>query len=217
MQLYTTPGSPNSRKVMAVINHLGLTVDIRQLDFAAQETRKPFFVALNPNGMVPVLVDGDFCLWESNAINAYLADRSGGSTLYPRDLEARADINRWLLWEQAHFNRSVGTLIFESVIKPMFGMGEASQALIDFCLADIGRFAPVLEKRLQGRDTLIGDDVTIADYAMVCLEKYRGATAFDWSPFANINRYFDTIRALDAWKKVSAPDEAATEPGLVLA
>ena len=54
MQLYTLPGSPNSRKVVAVIRHLGLSIEIRHLDFARGETKTPVFLSLNPNGMVPV-------------------------------------------------------------------------------------------------------------------------------------------------------------------
>ena len=215
MQLYTLPGSPNSRKVVAVIRHLGLSIEIRHLDFARGETKTPVFLSLNPNGMVPVLVDGDFSLWESNAICAYLADMGGGSPLYPQDLKVRADVNRWLSWEQAHFNRAFGTLIFESIIKPKFGMGQASQGLIDFCLEETGKRARILDGYLKGRDTLVGDDITIADYAMVCLEKYRDATAFDWTPFANVNRYFDSIRQTEAWLKAAPPEASVGAPELI--
>jgi glutathione S-transferase len=215
MLLYTLPGSPNSRKVVAVVRHLGLAVDIRYLDFARGETRTPAFLALNPNGMVPVLVDGDFSLWESNAICAYLADMEGSSSLYPRDLKTRADIDRWLYWEQAHFNRAFGTLIFESIIKPQFGMGQPSPGVIDFCLEETGKRARVLDGYLEGRETLVGNAVTIADYAMVCLEKYRDATAFDWAPFANVNRYFDSIRLTDAWVRAAPPETAVSRPELI--
>ncbi len=177
--------------------------------------KTPTFLALNPNGMVPVLVDGDFSLWESNAICAYLADMEGGSPLYPRDLKVRADVNRWLYWEQAHFNRAFGTLIFESIIKPKFGMGSPNKGAMNFFLAEIGRFAPVLDRHLEGRDTLVGDDITIVDYAMVCLEKYRDATAFDWTPFANINRYFDSIRETQAWVKAAPPETTVAAPELI--
>ncbi len=212
MKLYLTPGSPNSRKVVAVIHHLGLEPEIKYLDFANRDMAKPEFLALNPNGMVPVLVDGAFRLWESNAINQYLVEKAGGSPLFPPDPRVRADIVRWLFWEQAHFNRAFGTLIFESLIKPRFGMGEASEGLIEFCLQEVARFAPVLDAHLQGRSTLVGDDITLADYAMVCLEKYRDATRFDWSRFANINRYFDAIRETEAWVKAAPPQPAIAKP-----
>ena len=211
MKLYILSTSPNSRKVMAVVHHLGLTPEIAALDFARGDTRTSEFLALNPNGMVPVLVDGSFCLWESNAINQYLVEKAGGSPLFPRDPQLRADIARWQFWEQAHFNNAFGTLIFESLVKPKFGMGEASPGLVEFCLSETGRFAKVLEQHLRGRSTLVGDEISLADYAMVCLETYRGATSFDWSPFPNINRYFDAIRETEAWTAAAAPQPAPAE------
>ena len=75
MELHTVGGSPNSRKVEAVIDHLALEVAIVRHDFAG--LRRPEYLALNPNGMVPTLVDGAFVLWEANAIMQYLADKAG--------------------------------------------------------------------------------------------------------------------------------------------
>ncbi|MCX7305731.1 MAG: glutathione S-transferase family protein [Hyphomicrobiales bacterium] len=204
MKLYTLPGSPNSRKVVAVLNHLGLKAEITGLDFASGDTTRPEFVALNPNAMVPVLVDGDVTLWESNAINIYLVEKAGGSSLFPADPVVRADVLRWQFWELAHFNRAFGTVVFESVIKPKFGFAPPSKDLMDFCLQEIARYAPVLDGRLEGRATLVGSGVTLADYAMICLEKYRDAIDFDWSRFANINRYFDAMRATDAWSRADS-------------
>lgn len=217
MKLYILPASPNSRKVLAVVHHLGLQPEIVSLDLASGDMAKPEFLALNPNGMVPVLVDGTFRLWESNAINHYLVEKAGGSSLFPRDPQIRADITRWQFWEQAHFNKAFGTLIFESVIKPKFAMGEASAGLVEFCLREIGRFAKVLEAHLRGRSTLVGSDISLADYAMVCLEKYRDVTPFDWSPFPNINRYFDEIRQTEAWVKAEPPQPAPVQRALVRA
>jgi glutathione S-transferase len=211
MRLYILASSPNSRKVMAVVHHLGLTPEVVYLDFARGDTARSEFLALNPNGMVPVLVDGTFRLWESNAINQYLVAKAGGSSLFPRDPQIRADIARWQFWEQTHFNKAFGTLVFESLIKPKFGMGEASAGLVDFCLREIGRFAQVLEAHLCGRSTVVGEEISLADYAMVCLERYRDATPFDWSPFPNINRYWDAIRETDAWIKAASPQPAPVE------
>jgi glutathione S-transferase len=209
MKLYVAT-SPNSHKVLAVVRHLGASLEIASVDFARGDLRTPEFLALNPNSMVPVLVDGTFTLWESNAINIYLVDKAGDSALFPRNAQTRVDIVRWQLWEQAHFNRSFGTLIFESLIRPKFGMGEASPGLVEYCLRETGRFAKVLEQHLRGRSTVVGDDITLADYAMVCLERYRGMTSFDWSPFPNINRYCDAIRATDAWAGSDPTQPAAS-------
>ncbi|MET0428377.1 MAG: glutathione S-transferase family protein [Microvirga sp.] len=200
MKLYTLPGSPNSRKVVAVIRHLGLDIPTEQLDFARGDTRQPEFVALNPNAMVPVLVDDGFRLWESGAIMVYLADLAGDTSLLPGGRQGRADVLRWLFWEQAHFNKAFATLVFEGLIKPRFGMGEPSQGLMDFCLGELSRFARVLETHLDGRVYVADDRLTLADYAVVCLESYRDKIAFDWAPFPNVERYLDRVRQEPAWR-----------------
>jgi glutathione S-transferase len=215
MKLYTLPRSPNSRKVVAVIHHLGLGIPIEQLDFARGDTRHPDFVALNPNAMVPVLVDGDFRLWESGAIMVYLAEAAGDASLLPTDARARADVLRWLFWEQAHFNKAFATLVFEGLIKPRFGMGEPSPGLMDFYHGELGRFARVLESHLDGRTYVAGDHPTLADYALVCLEGYRDEIAFDWAPFPRVGRYLDRIREEPAWREANPP--AAAGPRIAVA
>ena len=166
MELHTFVGSPNSRKAEAVIDHLGLDVRVVHHDFAGGGLRRPEYLALNPSGMVPTLVDGAFILWESNAIMQYLADKAGDDALLPRDPQKRADVLRWQCWELAHFNRAFGTLAFETVAKPALNFGPADASLVAAAQAGLERFAPVLERHLAGREQMVGDGVTIADYSM---------------------------------------------------
>ena len=120
MKLYTLPGSPNCRKVIAVIHQLGLDVDIQQLQPTSDDLEKPEYLALNPNGMTPTLKDGDFTLWESNAIMQYLASSAADNDLFSNDPKIRTDITRWHIWEQAHFGKAMGTLLWENFAKPVF-------------------------------------------------------------------------------------------------
>jgi glutathione S-transferase len=199
MVLHTFVGSPNGRKVETVIRHLGLAVEIVYHDFFGGALRTPGFRALNANGKVPVLVDGPFVLWESNAIIQYLADQAGDDALFPRAPQARADVVRWLCWEQVHFNKAFGTLGFEAVAKPKFGLGPTNHALVAWAQGELVHLAPVLEAHLAGRHTVVGDTVTLADYALAKLETYRAPAPFDWSPYRRINQYFDRIRQLGPW------------------
>jgi glutathione S-transferase len=210
MKLHTFVGSPHSRKAEAVISHLGLEIQIEYHDFLAGELSAADYVALNPNRMVPMLVDGTFTLWESNAIMQYLADKAGDDRLFPRDPQARADIVRWQFWELAHFNKAFGLLAFEAVAKPGLKLGPINEAIVATAQTDLARFAPVLERHLVGRQYVVGNGLTIADYSMIPFEGYRAAVPFDWMAYPNINAYFDRIRKVDAWQRTAAKDPAAT-------
>jgi glutathione S-transferase len=209
MKLHTFVGSPNGRKVEAVIDHLGLDVQIQYHDFLAGDLRSPDYVALNPNAKVPTLVDGAFVLWESNAIMQYLADKAPGNTLFPRDTQQRADIVRWQFWELAHFNRAFGTLAFETVIKPKLNLGPTDDALVATALTNLARSAPVLERHLVDRHYMVGEGITIADYSMICLESYRRGIAFDWKPYAHVNAYFDRMRNVKHWTRTAPATQSS--------
>ena len=90
MKLYNANLSPNALRVRAVANELGIALEVIDVDLRSGGNRTKEFLALNPNGKVPVLVDGDFVLWESRAINAYLATMKPESGLYPADIRKRA-------------------------------------------------------------------------------------------------------------------------------
>ena len=85
MLLYNSNLSPNALRVRAVAHELGIALEIVEVDLRKGENRSEAFLALNANGKVPVLVDGDFVLWESRAINAYLAGLKSEQGLYPED------------------------------------------------------------------------------------------------------------------------------------
>jgi len=199
MKLYAIVGSPNSRKALAVVHHTGIEVDIEYLDLFEGDTKKPAYLTLNPNGMVPTLVDGELKLWESNAIIQYLADKSGDDTLFPQNLAQRADIVRWQSWELAHFNQAFGTLAFESVAKPNFMKMEGNEAVISGAREQLGRFASVLNEHMQGRSYVVGDTITLADYSMIHVEFFKEAVPFDWTPFPHLNDYFDRMRQSPYW------------------
>lgn len=199
MKIYYVVGSPNCRKVHAAANHLGITLEFEYLDFFANETNQPAYLRINPNGMVPTLGDGEFLLWESNAIMQYLADTIPGNSLFPTDARTRADIVRWQCWELAHYNKAFSVLSLESVVKPNFFGAAPDQTLVQWAVNELALFASVLETHLNARSYLVGENVTLADYSMIHLEMFRNAVPFDWSPYPNLNDYYERMRAIPHW------------------
>jgi len=208
MKLKYVVGSPNCRKVHAVIHHLGADVELEYLDFFRGDLRADGYTALNPNAMVPTLIDGDFTLWESNAINVYLASKQPTS-LFPDAPRPRADVMRWLCWELAHYNRALGVLAFETVAKPAFMKMQPDAAAVEMGRRDLQRFAPVLEEHLKGRRFLVGDTVTLADYAVGHLEGFKQMVPFDWSEFRGINAFYERLAGDPHWVATAPRDSQA--------
>src|SRR4051812_46471375 len=102
MKLYNSPGSPNALRSRAVAFELGLDPEIVNVNIGGGENRTPEYLAINPNGKVPVLVDGDVVIWESRAINAYLASKYQKDDLYPTDPVRRAMVDQWSYWQAIH-------------------------------------------------------------------------------------------------------------------
>jgi glutathione S-transferase len=188
----------NPRKACAVARYLDAPVEFVRVDLTKGEHQTPAFLAINPNGKVPALEDGEVRLWESMAIMAYLADKAG-SDLWPKDAR-QIDVMRWLSWDVAHFSRHGGTLYFQTLIKPRFGLGDPDHAAIDEASGFFRQFADVLNSHLEGRRFVVGDGLTVADLSLAAF--LPGAEAADLSldTFPEIARWYDEIERLPAWR-----------------
>jgi glutathione S-transferase len=98
--------SINVRKVLWTCTELGIAFAREDWGAGFRSTQEPEFLALNPNAMVPVLVDGDAVLWESNTICRYLANRYGDGRLLPGDALARAKVEQWMDWQATELNNA---------------------------------------------------------------------------------------------------------------
>jgi glutathione S-transferase len=204
MKLYHNPMSPNVRRVRLTAAVLGIALEEKTLDFAKGEHKNPEYLALNPNGAVPTLVDGDFVLTESRAIMQYLASKKPEAGLLPRDEAARADVTRWQFWDAAHFSPQMGTLGFEKVFKGMMGLGEPDAGKVRDALTNFHRFAAVLNKRLEGKQYVVGNALTIADLTLASSLMYAKQLEVPLAEFPNVKAWFSRISELDGWKKTSA-------------
>jgi glutathione S-transferase len=204
MKLYYNPMSPNVRRARLTAAVLGLQLDEQRLDFAKGEHKTPEYLALNPNGAVPTLVDGDFVLTESRAIMQYLAAKKPESGLLPLDEKTRADVTRWQFWDASHFSPHLAAVAFEKVFKAMMRLGEPDARKIEDALGNVRRFAAVLNKRLEGRPYIVGNALTIADLTLAGSLMYAKQAEIPLAEFPNVDAWFSRISELDAWKKTSA-------------
>jgi len=119
LTLYYGSGSPYAWRVQLALEHKALTYELKVLSFSAGDTRKPEFLALNPRHQVPVLVDGDFVLYESNAIVEYIDEAfpGRGSPLFPGDARERALVRRMVLEVDNYFSKATDDLLDQAFWK----------------------------------------------------------------------------------------------------
>jgi glutathione S-transferase len=207
MKLYNANLSPNALRVRAVVFELGLDVEIIDVDLRGGGNKTPDYLALNPNGKVPVLDDNGFVLWESRAINAYLASLKPEAGLYPDDAKKRATIDQWSYWHSIHLSPTIQRIVFERLLKPMFGMGEPDESAIESQLKEMTQLLPVLDNALEGRDWIVGD-LSIADFALASTFHLRKPARISLDAYPNIVAWMARMEARPSWQKAIAPVQA---------
>ncbi len=201
MKLYFHPWSPNACKVLITALLLDIPLEKSPVNLLAGEQRKADFLKLNPNGLVPTLQDGDFVLWESNAIMQYLGSRRPGNTLWPAEERTRADISRWQCWELGHWGPALRIYLFENMFKKMMGQGAPDPAEIRKGEEKYCRCAGVLEGHLAGRDYLVGKGLTLADISAAAYLMYAQAARVPLDDYPQIRHWFARIQTLPAWQQ----------------
>lgn len=173
------------------LQELGVDFEAVTVNLMAGEHRRPEFLAVNPAGKLPVLVDGDLVLTESVAIAVYLADKYPEKRLLPADPRGRAEAMRWLLFTATELEQPLWRMAKHSVIYP-----EDRRLPADIVLAreEFAEMAAVLEQHMAGREYVVGDHATVADFVL-------GYT-LDWAQMAdvlhglpNLERYLDRMYA----------------------
>jgi glutathione S-transferase len=195
------------RKACAVARYLDTPVEYVYLDMARGEHRTPDYLALNPNGKVPTLVDGPLVLWEADAIMCHLAARCD-SDLWPQD-GRQIEVLRWLSWGTQHFSQHAGTLYFEYIIKPRFGLGEADSRRVEEAETHWRRFAAILDAHLQHRRWLVGDSLTVADFSVAVTLPEADRAHIPLADFPAVQRWHQRLYELDAWRQPFAETEPA--------
>ena len=208
MKLHVIPGAPNCRKVQAVVNELGIELDTVALELVAGDANKPDYLALNPNGYTPTLMDGEFVLWESNAIMHYLCSLRPGTPLWPEEPKTRADIVRWQFWEQANLQRTANAFLRENFLKPRYFNQPPDEARLSDVTGAFHRFAAILDRHLHGRRFVVGDGLTLADFTLAASFCYAGPAQVPWDRYRHIQTWYAGIDRLPSWQ-ATQPRRAA--------
>lgn len=193
--LYYGSGSPFAWRVQLALEHKALSYDRRVLSFSAGDTRKPEFVALNPRHRVPTIVDGDFVLYESNAIVEYLDEAfpGRGEPLFPGDARRRAHVRRLICEVDNYFDKAVDPVVDETIYKK--AEERDAKRLADGVRAVREEYA-LFERALLGE--FLAGPLSAADYAFYPLVAFLDRCALRFPAF---DAAALLPPALAAWKR----------------
>lgn len=197
MQLYARRTSSNSQKVLWFLGELGLDYQFVATGGDAGGLRDPGYLAMNPNGMVPTLRDGDLAVWESHTILRYLAAAHAPERYWPEDPAERSRVERWMDWSQSGFDASFMRLFWGYWRTPEADRDEeANRSLVGRCRF----YMDVLNGALADRRYLAGDDLSLADVpAGALMYRYANLGVTDDLP-ANVARWYHTLSERPAFQ-----------------
>jgi glutathione S-transferase len=200
LRIWGRLSSINVQKVVWCADELGLAYERQEAGGKFGRNDTPEYLALNPNGLVPVLEDGGFVLWESNAIVRYLCAREGNTQLWPDDLRKRADADRWMDWQATTFTPATRDAFWQllRVAEP-----QRDHAAIEASRVKSEKGAAILEAHLAGREYVCGDSFCAADIVV-------GAAAHRWlnmplprSARPNMERWYRLLKSRPASRQVT--------------
>lgn len=192
IDLYTA-ATPNGHKVSIALEELGLPYTLKVLDLSQNEQKTPAFLAINPNGRIPALVDreaDDFAVFESGACLIYLAEKTG--RLMPSDAKGRSRVLQWLMFQMG----GIGPMMGQANVFFRY-FPEKIPAVIDRYQGESKRLFRVLDGQLKDHEYLAGDYsiADIANWAWVRTHRWSGV---DMDDLPHLKRWRDAIRARPA-------------------
>jgi glutathione S-transferase len=183
--------SGNCYKVRLTAAHLGVPLERREYDLAKGETRTPQFLEqVNPNGRIPVLQVGDRFIPESNAACFYLAD---GSALVPEDRFDRADMLRWMFFEQYSHEPNIATLRLWLAFVGLEALTGAQRIVSRVALGCDLLALRLMDEHLAGREWMVGDALSLADICLFAYTHVADEGGFDLALYPNLIAWMERI------------------------
>ncbi len=204
MKIYGDPGSGSLRRVTTAAKIMGVELERANVDlFKGESQTAEFKSRLNPHGLTPVLEDGEFILWESAAINLYLAGKTN-SPLVGTTQEQRFQVLQWMFWSGEHWRIFATTVFDERVGKKVMGVPK-DEAVIAFAEGKIRSAASVLDNHLDGRKFMVGDTLTLADIDIAAPFSQVDRSNIPLREYPNLTAWHDNLlQSFPAWAATKA-------------
>jgi GST-like protein len=211
IDLYYWP-TPNGHKITLFLEEAGLPYTIKPVDIGKGEQFDPAFLAISPNNRMPAIVDrapadggAPISMFESGSILLYLANKT--KRFIPEDIRGRITVNNWLFWQMAGLGPMTGQYGHFTVYAP-----EPVPYAIERYTREAQRLLGVLDRRLQGRAFIAGDDYTIADMACYPWINPYTKAPLDLTLFPEVRRWHAAIAARPATQRAYARGDEVRPP-----
>lgn len=204
IKIHGDAGSGSLRRVTTAAKVMGIPLERVNVDlFRGESQTEAFKSRLNPHGLTPVLEEGDTILWESSAINLYLADKVN-SPLVGATPEERFQVLQWMFWSGEQWRTFTTTIFDERVGKTVMGLPK-DETLIAFAEGKIRAAAKVLDRHLAGRRFMVGEALTLADIDIAGPFSQVERARFPFGEFQNLVAWHDNLlRSVPAWAETKA-------------
>lgn len=188
-------------RAILFLEEVGANYEPVLVDTKVGEQRSPSYLAINPMGKIPALVDGTLTLWESNAIGWYAAEKHGTAGLIPSTSELRATMLKWLFFQTAHVSPACASIFRHEhpLVREQWNVPPNPQD-ISHGQKELARYLPVLESALASASYLAGA-LSLADLAYAPHLHLIAEAGFDFTPYPAIERWLDGLRARGAWRR----------------
>ncbi len=198
IKIYGIAGS-RARRSLWAIEEVGVEYEHVQTSFM-DDSKTAEYLSINPNGRVPALLDGDLALFESMAINLYLANKYGGD-LYPRTKEDEARAIQWSFWGITELEPHLIQMVMHKMFLPE---AERSPQAIEAAEQALERPLPVLDAALAEHPYLLGDSFTIADLNVAGVLSTALFAGYDYSKHANVQRWAEACLSREAFVRTGS-------------
>lgn len=198
LQVLGRPNSVNVQKVMWCLAELGQAVKRSDIGGPFGGNDQPAYLAQNPNGKVPTLIDGDYVLWESNAIVRYLCDQYGIATWYPDTAQKRGHANQWMDWYLNELHPSMTTLFWQLIRTEA---AQRDQGAIEGAIAKCTAAWTILDQHLGANAYLLGDEISMADIPLACAAYRWHAMDFERPDLPVFKDWWSRISERPAYKQ----------------
>lgn len=194
IQIYG-PAQSRAARALWICHELG--IDFEHVPVEMKDLKTPQFLAINPNGKAPAMVDGDLKLFESMAINTYLAQKHNKNGFWPASLADQARVSQWSFWGMLELERHLLTILADMFMTPP---DKKNPKAVEDAKAALQKPLKVLEEALKGREYLLGSGFTCADLNLASVMSWAKLIKFDLSAFPNVAGWLDRCLGRPSFK-----------------